>query len=126
MAISQGRSLRTPTGARLRAYRKKRTYELGSPPTLPKLAPRQLKSVRRYGGVHAQRLLQTDSVNVYDPKTKQCFRAVIKNVVENPANRYYVRRNVMTKGTLVVTDKGKVKITSRPGQETSMNGVLVG
>ena len=46
-------------------------------------------------------------------------------VVDNPANRNFVKRNIMTKGTVVETDKGKVRITSRPGQEGSLNGVLV-
>ena len=125
MAISHGRSLRTMTGARLRAYRKKRTYEGGSSPTLPKLGARHLKFTRSVGGHLKQRLLQANIVNVYDPNTKKCFSASMTNVVENPANRYYVRRNVMTRGTVVVTDKGKVRITSRPGQEGTVNGVLV-
>ena len=31
----------------------------------------------------------------------------------------------MTKGTIIETEKGKAKITSRPGQEGSINAVLV-
>ena len=33
------------------------------------------------------------------------------------ANRHYVRRNILTKGTVITTDKGNAVITSRPGQE---------
>ncbi|MFH1511592.1 MAG: 30S ribosomal protein S8e, partial [Candidatus Woesearchaeota archaeon] len=33
--------------------------------------------------------------------------------------------NIITKGTIVDTDKGKVRITSRPGQDGTLNGVLV-
>lgn len=126
MAITHGKPSRKPSGALLRSHRKKRAYETGSTPTLPRLGEKKLKYVRMLGGTYKQRLLQVNKINVVDPKTKKCFIAVAKNVVENPANRYYVRRNVLTKGTVVVTDKGKVKITSRPGQVGTVNGVLVG
>jgi len=64
-------------------------------------------------------------INVYDPKTKKYSKVEIKTVVENPANRHYVRRNILTKGTIVDTSLGKAKITSRPGQEAVLNGILV-
>jgi len=63
----------------------------------------------------------SDSYN----RTKKYSKVKIKNVVENPANRHFVRRNILTKGTVVDTDKGKAKITNRPGQEGSINAVLV-
>ena len=46
-------------------------------------------------------------------------------VVENPANRHFVRRNIMTKGTVIETEKGKARITSRPGQDGTINAVLI-
>ena len=49
----------------------------------------------------------------------------IVNVVENPANPHLVRRNIITKGCVVETKLGKAKVTSRPGQEGSVNGVLI-
>lgn len=77
------------------------------------------------GGALKTRLLFAEKVTVYDPKTKKHSRETIKNLVENPANAQYVRRNLITKGSIVETGKGKVKITSRPGQTGSLNGVLV-
>ena len=34
-------------------------------------------------------------------------------------------RNILTKGAFVETNLGKVKITSRPGQDGNMNGILI-
>ena len=36
-----------------------------------------------------------------------------------------VRRNIITKGSIVETKLGKAKVTCRPGQEGSVNGVLL-
>ena len=49
----------------------------------------------------------------------------IKNVLETPSNKFLARQNVLTKGTVVETGLGKVKITNRPSQEGMINGVLV-
>ena len=46
-------------------------------------------------------------------------------VVENTANTHFVRRNIITKGAVVDTSLGRVKVTSRPGQHGMINGVLV-
>ena len=47
------------------------------------------------------------------------------NVIENKANPNYVRRNIITKGAIVETSAGKAKVTSRPGQDGVINGVLI-
>ena len=67
----------------------------------------------------------TAYVNLMDPATKKCSKAKIVNVTENPANRHYVRRNILTKGTTVKTEKGDAIITSRPGQDGVVNAVLI-
>jgi small subunit ribosomal protein S8e len=125
MARSQHKSKRSPTGAKYKASRKKKQYELGREPTLTFLAKRKLKRIRELGGHIKKVLLSEETANVVDPKTKKAFKAKIKNVVENPANRNYVRRNILTKGTIVMTEKGKAKITSRPGQEGTVNAILI-
>jgi len=123
MAISQSRSRLTVTGSLYRPYRKKKKYELGRDPTSTKLGKRKLKRLRVLGGNIEFCLLNEDHVNVSDKnKTK---KIKIKNVIENPANRNFIRRNIITKGTVVDTEIGKVRITSRPGQEGSLNGVLL-
>ena len=71
------------------------------------------------------RLLSADTANLFDTKTKKYEQVKIKTIVDNPADRHFVRRNIMTKGTVIETEKGKARITSRPGQDGSVNAVLI-
>jgi len=125
MAISQKRANRKPTGALYRTHQKKKKLELGSSPTHTKVHKTKRKSIRILGGNTKQRLLNADVLNLYDPKTKKHKKVKIKTILENNANRHFVRRNILTKGAVVDTEAGKAKITSRPGQEGTLNGVLV-
>lgn len=60
-----------------------------------------------------------------DPKNNKMQIAEILGVIENHANDHFVRRNIITKGAVVETNLGQVKITSRPGQDGVVNGVLI-
>jgi len=65
-------------------------------------------------------------VKYVNVKTKDKTKKVeIKNVLQTPSNRFLARQNVITKGTVVDTELGKVKITNRPSQEGNVNGILV-
>ena len=44
---------------------------------------------------------------------------------ENPANPNYVQRNINTKGAILETEVGLVRVRSRPGQDGVLNGVRV-
>ena len=55
---------------------------------------------------------------------KEDVKAKIENVISNPANINFTRRNIITKGCICKTDKGDVKITSRPGQSGNLQGVF--
>jgi len=126
MAITHSKSLRKPTGGRYkRGYKKKKAYELGRFPAFTKLEKRRVKYVRTMGNHRKVRMLSTDTANLFNPKTKKYEKAKITTIVENPANRHFVRRNIMTKGTVIDTDKGKARITSRPGQDGTVNAVLI-
>ena len=125
MVVTHGRSKRKQTGARYIAYRSKKLHEVGSRPTLTKLGEAKKKTVRTVGGSPKSRLLVAETVNVYDAKARKYAKAKISSIVESPANRHFTRRNIITKGCVVETDIGKVRITSRPGQVTTLNGVLV-
>jgi small subunit ribosomal protein S8e len=46
-------------------------------------------------------------------------------VTANPANKNFVRRNILTKGAVVATGGWQGKITSRPGQDGDVNAVLI-
>ncbi len=125
MAIWQGRSLKKPSGGRIRLPRKKRKYELGREPVFTHVAPLRKKIIRVRGGNYKVKLLRSDEINVYNPKTGKAQKAKIKGVIENPANPHFAQRNIITKGAIVETDLGKVKVTSRPGQHGVLNGVLL-
>ncbi|HLC96965.1 MAG TPA: 30S ribosomal protein S8e [Candidatus Nanoarchaeia archaeon] len=125
MAIAQSRPTRKETGARYVDYRKEKFHELGRLPALTKLEKRRVTVIRTRGDNVKVRLLSTDIANIYDPKSKKYTTVKMKTIVENPANRHFTRRNIMTKGSIIDTDIGKAKITSRPGQDGTVNAVLI-
>jgi small subunit ribosomal protein S8e len=125
MVLDPQRSVRKETGARYKRQHGKKKEALGRTPTLTKIGEKATKEMKGRGTRVKLRVLRADVANLYDPKTKKYVKAKIKIVTGNPANRHYVRRNIMTKGTLIQTDKGDAKVTSRPGQDGVINAVLV-
>ena len=125
MSLWQGLSIRKPSGGRLILSRKKRRFEVAPEDAETKLADHSQKLIRTRGAHQKVKLLATTTIMAMDQKTGKVQKATIKTVTENPANIHYVRRNILTKGAVVDTDKGKVKVTSRPGQSGTLSGVLV-
>jgi small subunit ribosomal protein S8e len=125
MAIWQGKSLRKPSGGRAKLNRNKRKAELGKAAAETKIDERKIKKIRTKGGNEKIRLKNDKQINVVDPKTNKIQTAEILSVVENRANPHFVRRNIITKGAVIETSLGKVKVTSRPGQHGMINGVLI-
>ena len=125
MAISQSRPKRKSTGGRYIAYRKKKQYELGREPSFTKLGKKRIQVIRIMGANRKLRMLSADTANLFDPKTKSFKQAKIKTITDNPANRHFIRRNIMTKGSVIDTEFGKARITSRPGQDGVINAVLI-
>ena len=68
--------------------------------------------------------MRSKSVNIVG-KDKKTKKVEIKNVLETPSNRFLARQNIITKGTIVETGIGKVKITNRPTQDGVLNGIFV-
>ena len=126
MAIWQGNSLRKPTGGRSKLNKNKRKYELGKEAAETKIGDRKVKKIRIKGGDNKIRLTNETKINVVNPKDNKVEKADIIGVIENTANTHFVRRNIITKGAVVETSVGKVKVTSRPGQHGIINGVLTG
>lgn len=125
MARSTQRSNRKASGGRYHHARTKRKFELAEFPTNTRLTKeRKIRKIRIRGGHVKVSLLTANQVNVTDKQGKTIKTEII-NVIENKANPNLVRRNVLVKGAIVETKMGKVKITSRPGQEGTVNGVLV-
>ena len=85
---------------------------------------RQVRRDRVRAGHLKQVILSANQISVSDPQGKTT-KTEILNVVENPANPNLVRRNIITKGCVVETPLGKVRVTSRPGQGGSLSGMMV-
>ncbi|MBI4053214.1 MAG: 30S ribosomal protein S8e [Candidatus Diapherotrites archaeon] len=69
------------------------------------------------------------TASVIDKATKKALKAEIVSVVENAANRHYVRRNTITKNAVIVVkingEERKARVTSRPGQSGEVQAVLI-
>jgi len=52
-------------------------------------------------------------------------KAAVRNVLETPDNRHHARQNIITKGAIIDTELGKVKVTNRVGQDGVVNGRLL-
>lgn len=125
MSVYQGKDFRKITGGRRRPHRKKRKYELGRFPTLTMLSNSERITVQRVrGGDVKIRVKKTAYANVTDPSEGITKRVKILKVARTPANREYARRGIITKGTLIETELGLAKVTSRPGQDGVVNAVL--
>jgi len=121
----QGRSKRKFTGGRRVANRGKRKFELGREAGEPHIAPIRKKVVRTLGGNSKVRLLRCDVVCVSDSKTGKSKMAKIENVTGNEANLHYIRRNILTKGSIIKTDMGSARVTNKPGQDGTINAILI-
>lgn len=83
------------------------------------------KMIRVRGGSEKVKLIKDIYVNVTDPQTKKTFKLKILDVVSNNASLDLHRKRIITRGAIVKTEKGNVRITSRPGQHGTLNGVIV-
>ena len=118
-----GRSLRKRTGGRRRPFRNKRKDELGNESTETQLGAQKFKTVDARGNTQKVRAIRTDTASV--AVGDGTVAAEIEDVVENPSDPNYARRNIITKGAVVATSEGEARVTSRPGQDGQVNAVLV-
>jgi small subunit ribosomal protein S8e len=113
------------TGGRYKKSRKKKLYEKPGTPRQVILGEEKKKSLRTRGGHIKTVLLRTNKANVLDPKDKKSSIVKIKNVIEVPSNVFLARKNVIVKGAIIDTEKGKAKVTNRPGQEGQVQAILL-
>jgi small subunit ribosomal protein S8e len=125
MAIWQGKSMKKPSGGRAKMNRGKKKFELGREAAETKIGDRKSRKIRTQGGNHKVRLATDSKINVVNPESNKIEVTEILNVIENKANPNFVRRNIITKGAIVETSAGNVRVTSRPGQHGVINGVLI-
>ncbi len=87
------------------------------------------ESVRKHygkmGGSNKFKLTTANFANVTNPKTKECTKVKILSVRDNPSDKHFVQRNILTKGATIQTDLGLARVTSRPGQDGVVNAILI-
>ncbi|RUM47500.1 MAG: 30S ribosomal protein S8e [Hyperthermus sp.] len=128
MGVYQGNDLKKPSGGRKWRHQKvKRKYWMGRYPTHTRLSSdREVRElVRVRGGNVKVRLKRAVYANVVDPDSNRARRVRILRVIETPDNPNYARMNIITKGTIIETEAGVARVTSRPGQDGVVNAVLI-
>lgn len=121
----QGNSRRKVTGGKIIAARGKRKFEMGRESAETRISEIKRKNVHTMGGNRKVRLLQCNIANVTNPKDGKTVSTTIETVIGNDANKHYIRRNILTKGSVIRTAIGTAKVTSRPGQDGVVNAVLM-
>lgn len=82
---------------------------------------RRLKNAR--GSSVKIKLKTVHFANVLTPQGMK--KAAVRTVLETPDNRHHARQNIITKGAIIDTELGKVKVTNRVGQDGVVNGKLL-
>ena len=125
MGIWQIKSKRKSTGGLLHTSALKRKHAVGSNQIKTTISDSKVKVVRTKGGNTKTKVVSSLTINLIDKKTGKAKEVKILDVLENKANPHFIRQKLLTKGAVVKTDAGKVKITSRPAQDGVVNGVVV-
>jgi small subunit ribosomal protein S8e len=112
------------TGGRRGRRSDKKLHAAGGVFTATKIGEKDKKTLRSTrGNTMKIKLKSAKFVNVL---TKSGMKKVaMRTVLETPDNRHYARQNILTKGAVVDTEIGKVKITNRVGQDGVVNGKLL-
>ncbi len=118
--MNKGRKI---SGGKYIRYRKKKVSDRLGQKRIVKLGAEKRKIKKVTGGNRKIVLFGAKFVSVQEKGKSK--KLEIKNVIETPSNRFLARQNVITKGTIVLTDSGKVKVTNRPTQNGIVNGIFV-
>lgn len=115
---------RKRTGGKISRHRKKMKMDRGSEPALTKLGKYKAKARKVRGNQSKFVALSAEYANLFIGSQKP-VKAKILSVERNSANPNYARRNIITKGSIIKTEKGSARVTSRPGQDGLVNAVLL-
>lgn len=125
LARSQERSRRKYTGKKYKHFHKKRKRNLERPSIETQIGGEKKKKQRTLGGNYKLKLFSSNFINVTDLNTNKTSKVKILKFDSNAASKDINRRHVLTKGAIIETELGKVRISSRPGQHGILNGVLI-
>jgi len=120
--IDRGKKI---TGGRIRLHRKKKKFQRGSISLLTEIGKEKKKIKRTRGNNKKIKLVKAEFANIFDTKTKKSQKLKILDVIKNPSNPQYVRRGIITKGSIIKTELGEAKVVSRSSQHGIVNAILV-
>ncbi|PLC68213.1 30S ribosomal protein S8e [Vulcanisaeta sp. EB80] len=127
LSFYQGRDSKKPSGGyRARPYKVKRKALGGGPPTNTALSDTEVRRIIRVlGGNTKVKAVAVQYANLYIPSERKAVKVRIVRIVETPANRELAKRQVIVKGAIIETERGRAVVTSRPGQDGIVNAVLI-
>ncbi|MCY3411027.1 MAG: 30S ribosomal protein S8e [Candidatus Heimdallarchaeota archaeon] len=128
MTTFQAKRGRKFTGGRMVSNTEKKKRELGRAAaltTITKTDEIRKKKISGMGNTYKFKLYRSNTINVTVPSTGKTEVATIQDVNENNASKEFRRRDIITKGAILKTSVGDVKVTNRPGQEGHINGILL-
>lgn len=114
------------TGGSKKAFRGKRKYESGNVQAETRISTTgdlvQRKRVK--GGGFKLSLRESKSVNI-NFSDGHTTRAEILALVANPSNALYARKGIITKGAILRTSLGLVRVSSKTGSDGVLNGRIM-
>jgi small subunit ribosomal protein S8e len=113
------------TGGRKVAMRGRRKFEIDRYPNEAIVGNKDIITRRVRGNNVKTAFKTTDFANVADQVSKKVTKSKILRVTKNSANKDYERRGVISKGALLETEAGTARVVSRPGQDGTVNAILV-
>jgi len=116
---------RKHTGGLIKHTRSRRSDEKDSFSVDTLLGDHSIRVKNSRGGNIKVSLVSDNSVNVIDKSNNSIKKVAITRVLKNPSNRDYERRGVITRGAILDTELGKVRVLSRPGQSGIIDGILI-
>ena len=116
---------RKHTGGLIKHTRSRRSDEKDSFSVDTLLGDHSIRVKNSRGGNVKISLVSDNSVNVIDKSNNSIKKVAITRVLKNPSNRDYERRGVITRGAILDTELGKVRVLSRPGQSGIIDGILI-
>jgi small subunit ribosomal protein S8e len=113
------------TGGRKVAMRGRRKFEIDRYPNEAIVGNKDIVTRRVRGNNIKMAFKTTEFANVADQVSKKVMKSKILRVTKNSANKDYERRGVISKGALLETEAGTARVVSRPGQDGTVNAILI-
>jgi small subunit ribosomal protein S8e len=118
-AVKKGRKA---SGGKYHKANKKKKHQRRRDFIPTALGKQKIIRMRARGGNSKQLAVRVETANVVlDGKIE---KLKIIQVKKNDANPQFIRSNIVTKGCLIETERGFARVTSRPGQDGSVDAVL--